>query len=137
MQILENCSGNCTVQNVVSWKVGYDDMPLAALGELNMTSITFLSLPIVLTASLFLILYNNTYNGRLILFIALLFNMSILLIPVKRTLFKSGLPWARLSSLCLIDGIAAILALDVLFSLGFAERVQSNYRLVQEFHALR
>ncbi|MGO9120359.1 MAG: SGNH/GDSL hydrolase family protein [Desulfomonilaceae bacterium] len=82
-----------------------------------MTSVTFLSLPIVLTASLFLILYNNTYNGRLILFIVLLFNTSILLIPVKRSLFKSALPWARLSSLCLIGGIAAILALDVLFPL--------------------
>jgi len=99
--------------------IGYVGVPFAVLGSIEMTRVTFLLLPLILTASLFLILYNNIYNGRLILFILALANLAILAVPTKRSLLKSGLPWARLSSLCLISCIVAVLALETLFPVVF------------------
>lgn len=82
-----------------------------------MISATLLLFPIVMTGSLFLILYNNLYYGRSILLALLLLNVGFLFISGKRRLLGPALPWARFSSSCLIGVLGAILALEGLFPL--------------------
>ncbi len=98
-----------------------------------MTNITFLLLPIALTTSLFLVLYNNVYNGQLILFILALSNLSILILPKNRRVPKSGLPWAKLSSLCLTGAIITITVIEALFPLVFPNEYNKIMDLSKSF----
>lgn len=82
-----------------------------------MIKAAFLLFPIVVTGSLFLILYNNIYQGRLILLALMLLNLGFIVIPASRGVMRSALPWARVSSLCLTSGLAALLAVEILFPL--------------------
>ena len=80
-----------------------------------MIKVALLLMPILVTGSVFLILYNNVYSGRLILAILMFLNLGVVLAPARRGILKSTLPWAKVSSLCLIGGLAAVLALEILF----------------------
>jgi hypothetical protein len=80
-----------------------------------MIKVALLLMPILLTGSAFLVLYNNVYNGRLILAILVFLNLGVVLAPARRGILKSALPWAKVSSLCLIGGLAAILTLEIMF----------------------
>ncbi|MBI4964198.1 MAG: SGNH/GDSL hydrolase family protein [Desulfomonile tiedjei] len=82
-----------------------------------MIKAALLLFPIVVTGSLFLILYNNTYHGRMILIGLVLLNMGILMVRAGRGRLRDALAWARFSALCLIGGLAALLLVEALFPL--------------------
>ncbi len=90
-------------------------------------------LPVALTTSLFLVLYNNVYNGQLILFILALFNLSILVLPNNSIVPKSGLLWAKVSSLCLTAAILTITIIEAQFPLVFPNEYNQIMDLSKSF----
>jgi hypothetical protein len=80
-----------------------------------MIKVALLLLPIVVTTSAFLSLYNNVYHGRLILVVLMLLNLGMLLVPAGGGKLRSAVTWARFSSICLISVAAVVLVIEIIF----------------------
>jgi hypothetical protein len=71
--------------------------------------------PPVSTLALFLILYNNLYNGKLILGLLVVFNGIILVFPNRTSRFRGVLSTAKFGSVCALAVLCTALALETLF----------------------
>lgn len=67
------------------------------------------------TLALFLVLYNNSYLGHLILLSLILPNIAILLCPVRLVLGKDAASHITLGSVCAATSLIVLLALELLF----------------------
>lgn len=89
--------------------------------------------PLVGTASLFLVLFNNTYHGLAILAALLLLNLAIVLIPGKRLPARFYPEWAKSAALCVAALLATILAIEILFPLVLPYRFNEVAELSKGF----
>jgi lysophospholipase L1-like esterase len=76
--------------------------------------IAFLAAP-VSSLVLFLILFNNVYDGKLILILLALFNGLILLFPNRKGRFRERISTAKAGSACALAVLVTALAIELLF----------------------
>ena len=89
--------------------------------------------PLVGTASLFLVLYNNSYHGLATLMVLAILNVAIILIPRKRFPVAWGLEWAKASALCAVAALVALVGLEMLFPRVLPHRFNEVMDLSKDF----
>lgn len=71
--------------------------------------------PSLATVPLFLVLYNNSFYGRLALIGLIVLNLTVFLMPHRGLAHPRAASWGRVSSSCMTGGLAAILIIETLF----------------------
>jgi hypothetical protein len=76
-------------------------------------------LPPLLTLALFLVLYNNSNQGRLILLTLIALNCLVLILPAKRLRLESLLGTAKVASTYVLAFVATIYLVEIVFPWAF------------------
>src|SRR4030042_497011 len=72
-------------------------------------------LPALGTIALFLVLYTNCLQGRLILVTLLIVNLSLILLPKSKHRSDPGLTAAKFVAVCIVVSIGTLLLIELLF----------------------
>jgi len=87
---------------------------------MNMWKLPGLTAPLAVSVPLFFILFNNFDRGQLILFALLLLNLSVVLVPTRnRGAIRAFVANAKPAALCMVSLFGTLLAVEMLFPIGF------------------
>ena len=98
-----------------------------------MIKVASLLFPLAGTASLFSVLFNNTYHGLAILATLLIPNLVIALIPAKRFPAVFSPEYARSAALCVIALLVTTLGIEILYPMALPQRFHEIQELSKGF----